>query len=70
MKHLENSQNLILYGLQHGFCQSRSCETLLVSLKNDITKSYDIEKQTDIILMDIAKAFDTVLHHRLSQRLK
>jgi len=53
MKHLENNQ--ILYDLQHGFRQSRSCETQLVSFINDITKSYDLGKQTDILLMDIAK---------------
>ena len=69
MKHLEN--NYILYELQHGFRHNRSCETRLISFMNDVTKSYDHDgQQTDVILMDVAKAFDTVPHNRLRQKLK
>ena len=34
----------------------------LVSFINDLAKSYDNGKQTDVIFMDITKAFDTVPH--------
>ena len=49
MKHLEN--NNLLYELQHGFQYNRSCETQLVSFINDLAKSYDNGKQTDVIFM-------------------
>ena len=61
-KHLENN---LLYEFQHGFQHNRSCETQLVSFINDLAKSYDNGKQTDVIFMDITKAFDTVPHKRL-----
>ena len=71
MKHLENN-NLLLYEYQHGFRHDRSCETQLASISfiNDLAKSYDNDKQTDVILMDIAKAFDTVPHNRLRHKLQ
>ena len=47
-----------------------NCETQLVSFINDLAKSYDNGKQTDVILMDIAKAFDTVPHNRLRHKLQ
>jgi len=68
MKHLEN--NNILHESQHGFRHNRSCETQLISFINDLCKSYDSGKQTDVILMDIAKAFDTVPHNRLRHKLQ
>ena len=63
MEHLE--RNHILYELQYGFRHNRSCESQLISLINDLTKSYDADQQSDVICMDIAKAFDTVPHNRL-----
>ena len=68
MKHLES--NNLLHESQHGFRHNRSCETQLVSFVNDLAKSYDSGKQTDVILMDIAKAFDTVPHNRLRHKLQ
>ena len=68
MKHLEN--NNLLYEYQHDLRHNRSCETQLVSFINDLAKSYDNGKQTDVILMDIAKAFDTVPHNRLRHKLQ
>ena len=41
-----------------------------MSFVNDLAKSYDSGKQTDVILMDIAKAFDTVPHNRLRHKLQ
>ena len=68
MKHLES--NNLLYEFQHGFRHNRSCETQLVSFINDLAKSYDNGKQTDVIFMDITKAFDTVPHKRLRFKLQ
>jgi len=48
MQHLEI--NNILSDHQYGFCHSRSCETLLMTLLHDLTHCYDAGIQTDIIL--------------------
>ena len=42
----------------------------VVSFINDLAKSYDNGKQSDVIFMDIAKAFDTVPHKRLRFNLQ
>ena len=67
MKHLES--NSILYDLQYGFRQGRSCEAQLISLLDDLTLNYDKSLQTDLIITDFVKAFDVVPHHRLIYKL-
>ena len=62
--------NDLLYEYLHGFRHNRSCATQLVSFINDLAKCYDNGKQTDVIFMDIAKAFDTVPHNRLRHKLQ
>ncbi|KAK3104461.1 hypothetical protein FSP39_002497 [Pinctada imbricata] len=67
MKHLES--NSILYDLQHGFRSSRSCDTQLISFLQELSQSSDQNLQTDVIVMDFAKAFDKVPHKRLLYKL-
>ena len=67
MRHLEG--NNILYELQHGFRESKSCETQLISLLHDLAQNLDHGVQTDLISLDFAKAFDTVPHSRLLYKL-
>ena len=55
----------ILYDLQHGFREKRSCETQLIMLIEDLVRSASVGKQTDIILLDFSKAFDKVNHSKL-----
>ena len=52
----------------------RSCETQLVQFYHDVVSNLDgaqnrSHKQTDIIVMDFAKAFDKVPHRRLLYKL-
>ena len=54
---------------QHGFRQKFSCETQLISAINDWAKSINRRTQTDVILLDFGKAFDTVPHQRLISKL-
>ena len=59
---------------QHGFRSWRSCETQLVQFVHDIISNLDGamnrgHKQTDLIIMDFAKAFDKVPHRRLLHKL-
>lgn len=59
------SSNNILYELQHGFREKRSCETQLIELTDHLVKNISAGKQTDLILLDFSKAFDKVNHHKL-----
>ena len=49
---------VLLFELQHGFREKRSCETQLVILIDEISKNTQVGKQTDLILLDFSKAFD------------
>ena len=64
----------ILADCQHGFRSQRSCETQLVQFYHDMVSNLDGardlgQKQTDVIIMDFAKAFDKVPHRRLLYKL-
>ena len=70
-KHLINhlEKNNLLYDLQHGFRHSRSCETQLLSFIQELASNSDNNTQTDLVIMDFAKAFDKVPHQRLLYKL-
>jgi hypothetical protein len=67
MRHARN--NNILYKLQHGFLDRRSCETQLLEFQTDILQNLQQNQQTDVLIMDFAKAFDKVSHPHLIQKL-
>ena len=67
MQHLED--NNILHDLQHGFRRKRSCESQLLSLVHELMYNHDNNIQSDIILMDFAKAFDKVPQEQLLYKL-
>jgi hypothetical protein len=60
----------LLYDLQHGFRHSRSCETQLLSFVQELAANSDKNIQTNLIIMDFAKAFDKVPHQGLLYKLK
>ena len=62
--------NNILIDNQHGFRSGFSCQTQLISLIDDISHAMDNQYQTDLILLDFSKAFDTVPHKRLLTKLQ
>ena len=60
----------ILADCLHGFRNQRSCKTQLVQFFHDLVSNLDRalnrnHRQTDVIIMDFAKAFDKVPHRRL-----
>ena len=61
-----NSNN-IFYPLQHGFREYRSCETQSLEFIDDVSHNMQLGKQTDILIMDFSKAFDS--HQRLLYKL-
>ena len=66
-EHLDNSN--ILFELQHGFKEKRSCETQSVMLVDKTAKNMQMGKQTDLIILDFSKAFDKVAHEKLISKL-
>ncbi len=68
MTHAE--ANNILYNNQHGFRKQRSCETQLIEFLDEISSNLDQGKQTDVLVMDFAKAFDKVSHSLLTHKLQ
>ena len=61
----------ILYELQRRFRERGSCETQLIMLIDKLSKTMQIGKQTNLILLDFSKAFtnDKVAHEKLIQKL-
>ena len=59
----------ILYNLQHGFRQKRSCETQLLQLVEDLGKQLIKGNQIDLVLLDFSKAFEKVNHLKLLFKL-
>ena len=66
-RHFEH--NDILYDLQHGFRERRSCETQLIQLVEELARNTSQGRQTDLILLYFSKAFDRVIHMKLLHKL-
>lgn len=67
MSHLE--QHSALSPLQHGFRSGYSCESQLLLTFHDLASNYDNKIQTDVVILDFSKAFDTMPHSRLLMKL-
>ena len=54
---------------QHGFIKGRSCLTDLISLYDWVTRLVDKRKAVDVVYLVFSKAFDTVSHSTLLEKL-
>ena len=66
---LHYEQHNILTQHQHGFRAKHSCVSQLITTVHDLMTNHDKKVQTDVIVLDFSKAFDTVPHRRLLHKL-
>ena len=60
---------VVIWDSQHSFTKGRLCLTNMVLFCDGVMELVDKWRATDIVRLDLCKAFDIVLHHILTSKL-
>lgn len=63
------TENKLYADCQHGFRKKRSCVTQLLLVMEEFSDMMDKGQDIDVVYLDFKKAFDSVPHERLLQKL-
>ena len=67
---LYNACQTLIHESQHGFLPGKSCLTQMTNVIDDISSSLNKRHDVDMVYFDFAKAFDSVNHDIILQKLK